>query len=383
MNYILPYKKIKIVGAGPTGSLLALALANLNIKIYLYDKEPYKNIVNKDKTYAITQSSYNFFKEINIWSELVSSLQEFNKLIVRDNIINEEINFNIKDIYKDNKDCQALGWIIEHTKLMECIANRIHNQKNIQFIQSVEGINELDEFDLCISADGFNSKAKKLCSGLSFSNVYDQACISFKVLLRGINDTTAMEIFCKDGPLAILPLGKNFYQIIWTSSHAICHKRIQYRYSQLLDELARFLPGGVEADYIVNSPKIFNTALSITLFINKKRQLLIGESFHCVHPVGGQGLNLSIRDISDLYHIIRNLRSKNLTYNNVSFKYQLYRLPDIISVAFSTHSLLKFFSNDYLIFIYFRKLVMKLIRKSRLIKKLILSQMTYGFLKFN
>ena len=47
---------------------------------------------------------------------------------------------------------------------------------------------------------------------------YNQSCLTFKVSLRGHCEKRAYEIFRKEGPLALLPLEKNLYQVIWTSS---------------------------------------------------------------------------------------------------------------------------------------------------------------------
>ena len=47
----------KITGSGPTGLLLSIALSKLDLNIYLTDLLSRRNIIEKDKTYAITHST--------------------------------------------------------------------------------------------------------------------------------------------------------------------------------------------------------------------------------------------------------------------------------------------------------------------------------------
>ena len=47
----------KIVGSGPTGLLLSIALSQLDLNIYITDLLTKEKLVCKDKTYAITHST--------------------------------------------------------------------------------------------------------------------------------------------------------------------------------------------------------------------------------------------------------------------------------------------------------------------------------------
>ena len=54
---------VRIIGAGPTGLLLAASLAKLNINIYIYDLLSKEDLISKDKTYAITHSTNKILKK--------------------------------------------------------------------------------------------------------------------------------------------------------------------------------------------------------------------------------------------------------------------------------------------------------------------------------
>ena len=47
----------KIVGSGPTGLLLSIALSKFNCNIFLTDLLTKDRLIDRDKTYAITHST--------------------------------------------------------------------------------------------------------------------------------------------------------------------------------------------------------------------------------------------------------------------------------------------------------------------------------------
>ena len=55
--------------------------------------------------------------------------------------------------------------------------------------------------------------------------------------MRGNFKGRAYEIFRKEGPLALLPLDRNLYQIIWTSSNAKSADRLNADKNLLIDNL--------------------------------------------------------------------------------------------------------------------------------------------------
>ena len=64
------YINFKIVGAGPTGLLLAISLAKLNVNIHLSDLLNREKLINKDKTYAITHSTRKILLKFDLWDKL-------------------------------------------------------------------------------------------------------------------------------------------------------------------------------------------------------------------------------------------------------------------------------------------------------------------------
>ena len=58
---------IRIIGAGPTGLLLAVSLARMNINITIFDSLSRHALLSKNKTYAITHSTKKILKKFHLW----------------------------------------------------------------------------------------------------------------------------------------------------------------------------------------------------------------------------------------------------------------------------------------------------------------------------
>ena len=58
---------VHILGAGPTGSLAALALAESNQHVVLHDPLPVESLTARSRAYAITHSSRRLLQNLELW----------------------------------------------------------------------------------------------------------------------------------------------------------------------------------------------------------------------------------------------------------------------------------------------------------------------------
>ena len=184
--------------------------------------------------------------------------------------------------------------------------------------------------------------------------------------------------FLERGTLALLPLDVNKYQIIWTASTSKSIDRLNSSKSFLLDNLSTLVPEYFELDQINSEINIFPVTLSLCLPIfNFRKEVLVGDSFHTFHPVGGQGLNTCWRDVNDIYDIFHRDFSKNNNSLNVfKYKYYLKRFLDIFSTILVTDSLIKCFANKNILLLPLRKFSFILLNNFIFIRKIILNYMT-------
>ena len=373
---------VKILGAGPSGSLLAIALANINTKVYLFDILDMETLLSRDRSYAITHSTRRLLEKLGIWSELKNKAIPFKELSVLDSVINKSIVLSTKDLDESNLKLNAVGWTIDHKILMEVLFDKVKKSNQINLQLNCTKIKDDIDYDYYFAADGISSYYRKKWNIGTYSYRYSQKCITFKALLRVNHTNRAYEIFRKEGPMAILPMGNYLYQVVISSNSSICENLVTLPTSLFLDKVSTLLPSGIEIDSLYNNPEVFPLSLSVSKKLIVDNKFLVGESAHSLHPVGGQGLNLSIRDINALTLLLNDRKNRNhlglISKRSKSF-FILNRYIDILSTSFLTHILIVIFSNSFKVFRFIRYLTFSLLRKAPYLRRLLLSLFTDGF----
>ena len=367
---------IAIIGSGLTGSLAAISLAKAGFRVDLYERLSDEDLINRDRTYAITHSSRKILEKLGIWSNLVSNLVPFQYLNVIDYELNKKFQFLVHDLNVLDQKYSAVGWIAEHKNIMVSILEFISDNENINKIPT-SVIPNTNNYDIIVVADGSNSNTKKKLKTPSFNFKYDQMCITARVLLRGVKSNEAFEILNSEGPFAVLPLGGDLFQIICSQSILKGSYNISLPKSMFLDYLSTILPNGIEPDTIIGSPISFpiNFVFNYSFFSGK--YIYLGETAHKLHPVGGQGLNLCWRDVDSLTKLMSIPILKN-NHSIIPLIYSLSRLFDVLLISIITDSLVRYSRSNYNIFLLPRKFVFFVLKKSSIIRKFILNLMTNG-----
>ncbi len=367
---------IAIIGSGLTGSLAAISLAKAGCRVDLYERLSDEELINRERTYAITHSSRKILERIGIWTYLVSNLVPFQFLNVIDYGLNKKCQFDISDLCISDKNYSAVGWIAEHRKIMITLLDFISDIENINRIPT-SIIHNTNNYDLIVAADGSNSNTRKKLKTPSFKFNYDQICITTKVLLRGVKSNEAFEILNSEGPFAVLPLGGDLFQIICSQSIEKGKYNMTLSKASFLDYLSTILPYGIEPDTIIDEPKSFpiNFLLNYSFFSGK--YIYLGETAHKVHPVGGQGLNLCWRDVDCLAKLL-SIPLLNNNHYVIPFIYSLTRLVDILCISLLTDSLVRYSRCNLNIFKIPRTFIFFILKKSTLTRKFILNLMTNG-----
>ena len=368
---------IAIIGSGLTGSLAAISLANAGCRVDLYERLSDEELINRDRTYAITHSSRKILEEIGIWSHVVSHLVPFQYLNVIDYELNKKFQFLINDLNTIDQKYSAVGWIAEHKNIMFSI---------LEFISDIDSINKIptsvipntNNYDLIVVADGSNSNTKKKLKTPSFKFNYDQVCITAKVLLRGVKSNEAFEILNSEGPFAVLPLGGDLFQIICSQSKLKGQHNMTLSKSLFLDYLSTILPYGVEPDTILDEPISFPISFVFNYSFFSGKYVYLGETAHKFHPVGGQGLNLCWRDVDCLSKLVSLPILKN-KHSIIPLIYSLTRFLDVLSISILTDSLVRYSRSNLNIFKLPRRFIFFVLKNSTIIRKLILNVMTNGF----
>jgi len=368
----------KIVGSGPTGLLLSIALSKFDCNIFLTDLLTKDRLIDKDKTYAITHSTRKILSKFKLWRKLEPYLYGFDSLSISDNVTSVKTNLSISDLDDDISSAENIGWVVKHSDLMNIFFQEIDNYENIFFMTPQKLLRTKILFDYQFFSTGANSLDKNLLDFVNIKKSYDQSCLTFKVSLRGNCEKRAYEIFRKEGPLALLPLEKNLYQVIWTSSTLKAIERLNSDKNFLMDNLSTILPNEFKLDQIIGEFNIFPVSLSLNLpVLNFKKLVFLGDAFHTFHPVGGQGLNTCWRDVNTIFDLFNEniaITKKHLIF--FKFKYFSRRFLDLVFTIFITDSLISIFANRNFLLFPIRKFSFLLLNNFLFMRKLVINQMT-------
>ncbi|MCP4811600.1 MAG: 2-octaprenyl-6-methoxyphenol 4-monooxygenase, partial [Planctomycetaceae bacterium] len=124
--------EIRVLGAGPTGALTALALGLNGQRVVLFDPLTASELQARSRAYAITHSSRRLLTTLGLWEDLSDALVPFRDLDLRDGATNSRVLFGQSDLAAANRNHDGIGWILDHRPLMELLLARLKGNTNVE-----------------------------------------------------------------------------------------------------------------------------------------------------------------------------------------------------------------------------------------------------------
>lgn len=372
---------MRIHGAGPTGALAALAMADAGWLVSLHDPLAAAALTARTRAYALTHSSRRLLQRLGLWDALEPQLSPFRRLHLADLGAAAALDFTPSDLPDPAARAAGapLGWIARHAGLMEALLARLQQHPAVSLhLGAASGDDADPPVDLILAADGPASPTREALGIGRWRLPYRQACLTVQVELRGTDGEQAWELLRPEGPFAVLPLGGRQAQLVWSAPQARCLQRQDLGDTALLELLAGVLPAGLEPDGLLDTPRSFPVALELARRLWQGRTLLVGESAHRCHPVGGQGLNLCWRDVDELHRLALAVRQGRLPLRRLGPLYARRRWPDLLLTLVATDAMVRLFSNRSPLLLPFRALALALLARGRRLRRLSLRLMSEG-----
>lgn len=302
-----------IIGGSFSGLLMANSLASCNLRIALIERKISILSENSNKrTTAISYGNVNFLKNIGFKNEFFNQSGKIYNIRIKEESSSFSINYN--NLY------QPMCYVFDNNFLLHKLLDNLKENSNIKIFlnQKIEKI-DIDSHcvkiicnddiritaPILIAADGKFSSIRKYFKIQYYNKNYKQHALVFNIKHKKPHENNALELFTTQGPLALLPtFDHNQSSVIWTLDEEYAESYIKLEkhiIAELLSEKINHWLGSIE----INS-EIINYPLSLS-YIKEyyyKRILFIGDALHSIHPIAGQGLNLTIQDIKILSEII-------------------------------------------------------------------------------
>ena len=289
--------KVGILGDGITSLTLAKALVNADIYVDVISNNS-KRIINKSQTIGITKSNIEFFNKkilnINKLSWQIKNIEIFTDKLVNQKILD----------FSNNK--KTLFSIIKNYQLYDLLDKNLRNNKMFKRKKKFTNNNN---YQIIINCD-YNSSISKKIFYKKIEKFYHSAAYTSSIKHKKIlNNNTAIQIFSDFGPIAFLPISKNETSIVYSLK-----KNSNLTDDKILDLIRKHNPK--YSIVKINKIQKFNLSLSNLRNYHHKNILAFGDLLHKIHPLAGQGFNMTIRDIKQLLKIMNSRIDLGLEINS-------------------------------------------------------------------
>jgi len=376
---------IAIIGGGPVGSALRLALRDSGLRIVMLEARRKEHAGDDPRALALSCGSRQILERLGVWREIAQVSP------IRDIHVSQKGSFGRTLLRAAELEVPALGYVLPYTELQNAL-NRVL-QGNDATCLTGAAVTQLQSTDqgasityqhdgetcqlqtrLAVVADG-----GKLLEATHPPRIrdYHQSAVITHVTCAHPQPDTAFERFTAQGPLALLPF-RGGYELVWTAEQKMAQEMLAWPDAVFLarlhqhfgDRVGEFLTMGRRTSF----PLCMKYAPDLTL----PHTVLIGNAAQTLHPVAGQGFNLGLRDSWELaQEILDSSPGAHGSSEMLSGYCQRRRLDRLAGTRF-TDGLVSLFSNDLLLVRSARAAALTLLDCLPGVKKFVARRMMFG-----
>ncbi len=361
---------VAIVGAGPTGATLALALAQAGQQVCVLDgRDPAAGTRRDGRNFAIVTGSWNLLGSVGMTADLETISQPLNGLEAVDGGTHwfgrPSVLFTKEDLDSALPD-EPLGHMVPAEPLQAALDAAMAAQDGLTHLAaarfetlethaghvslSIEG-GEAVLARLVIGADGMQSPVRHALNIPVEGRDYGKSVFTANVKLARPHDGIARQLFMPEGPFATLPLKGDRANLAWYLKRGAAEALAAMKAEEIEAELnTRF--GGFAGEMQLDGPAgSYPLVLQLATQMVGPRAALIGDAARRVNPLAGQGLNQGFRDVAALAEVITQAAHKGLDVGapSVLARYSEARRFEASSTALALDGIDRLFSNDSLL----------------------------------
>ena len=278
-------RQVAIVGGGPAGMALALALKLHGVTAEIFEARERAAVRRDPRVLALSDGARQILDWLGVWSGLSATP-------IATIHISQRGGFGRTLLRAADLDLKALGWVLPASDLIAALDAAV-SAAGIVYRESTRvGAGDTARFPLTAFAEGMVE------AGAGTLRDYGQHAVLCNVSIAEPHRNVAWERFTGEGPVALLPLGRD-YSVVLTCA------------DQVLDEVkslddAAFLAVlqqrfGTRHRFTAATPRVaYPLGLRYRPDPVGERQVWLGNAAQTLHPVAGQGFNLALRDIWEL-----------------------------------------------------------------------------------
>jgi len=307
---------LAIIGGGLVGASLALALqAGARERGWMIQLiEPFAPGDEYQPSYdarstALSYGTRLIYERLGIWAEIARRAEPIRRIHV-----SERGKFGATRLDASNEGVPALGYVVENAWIGHCLWQALDDTvitrrcpAEVAALEPIETGYRLTLADgatldcaLAVLADGGRSSLREQLGIHVRRRPYGQTALIANVTPGQPHQGLAYERFTEQGPMALLPLPDDRCALVWTRSHADAEQLALLDDRPFLEALQQafgFRLGGFRQ---VGTRHLYPLALVEAEEQVRSGLVVLGNAAHSLHPIAGQGYNLSLRDVDAL-----------------------------------------------------------------------------------
>lgn len=289
-----------IVGAGPVGLAAGCALRAAGLQVSVADAGPAVRALEDSRVIALSAGSRDILRGLQAWPATDTTP-------IRRIHISQRGHFGRTELRAGDYGVDALGHVARAGTLVRALRDRAQALGlHVMHDTPVSGaVQDGDRVRVSTAAGDVTARVLLWCEGritddeaLSRSRDYDQHALIALATPDRPHGNVAFERFTPDGPVALLPCGRD-YAVVYTCASADSAALMAETDAAFAERLAAALGGRVHFSAI-GARTAWPLALRMRTEIVRGRQVWLGNAAQTLHPVAGQGLNLALRDVAQL-----------------------------------------------------------------------------------
>lgn len=352
---------VVIIGGALVGGTLAAALGQAGMVVAVVDAADPKAVTDASfdgRASAIALSSRRLLEGIGVWDLLRNTSAPMLDIRVADAGSPLYLHYR-----HDEVGDEPFGHMVENTRMRQALIARMAAlpavslmapQRCVRLDRSATQV-RADLADgtsirapLAVAADGRNSPTRDGAGIDILQWRYDQIAIVCTVAHERPHNFVACEHFLPAGPFAILPLLGNRSSIVWTERADLAPSIMALDDAGFTRELRRRFGDHLGTVEPVGPRWSYPLCWHLAETAVSERLALVGDAYHGMHPIAGQGLNMGLRDVAALAEVVTDTFRLGLDWGapEVLDRYQRWRRFDNILMLGLTDALNRLFSND-------------------------------------